>query len=67
MTLKDLLSEAEYAAARGVTIRTIYRERALRLGPPFIKMGRKIFYRPESIEAWLLAQEQTPAGNGRAA
>lgn len=62
MTLKELLTEDEYAALRGVSVRTIQRERALRAGPPFIKLGRSIFYRPEAVDAWIIAQEQTPAG-----
>jgi hypothetical protein len=36
----------------------VQRERAQRIGPPFIKLGRKIYYRPAAIEQWLLAQEQ---------
>jgi predicted DNA-binding transcriptional regulator AlpA len=67
MTLKDLLTEDEYAALRGVSVRTIQRERALRAGPPFIKLGRSIFYRPEAVDAWIIAQEQTPTGSNRAA
>lgn len=67
MTLKDLLTEDEYAALRGVSVRTIQRERALRAGPPFIKLGRSIFYRPEAVDAWIIAQEQTPTGSTRAA
>lgn len=66
MTLENLLIEAAYAAKRGVSVRTIQRERALRAGPPFIKLGKSIFYRPEAVDAWLLSQEQTPA-NGKAA
>lgn len=58
MTIQDLISEANYAAARDVSLRTVQRERAKRIGPPFIKLGKKIFYRPSAIEAWLLAQEQ---------
>lgn len=58
MTLLDLIPEKEYAAARGVCIRTVQRERALRKGPAFVKLGRKIYYRKAAIEAWLLAQEQ---------
>jgi hypothetical protein len=58
MTINDLITEADYAKARGLTLRTIQRERAQRLGPPFIRLGRNIFYRPAAIEAWLLAQEQ---------
>lgn len=68
MTIANLLSEAAYAKARGVSIRSIQRERAQRIGPPFIRLGRRIFYRPESIEAWLLAQEQVqPRANRGAA
>lgn len=59
MTIQDLISEADYAAARDVSVRTVQRERAQRIGPPFIKLGKKVFYRPAAIEAWLLAQEQT--------
>lgn len=58
MTIQDLLTEADFAAARGVSVRTVQRERAQRIGPPFIKIGRKIFYRPAAIEGWLLANEQ---------
>ena len=55
-----LLSEKDYAAARGISVRTAQRDRALGIGPPFIRVGRRIFYRPEAIEAWLIAQEETP-------
>lgn len=61
MTLESLLTEAQYALQRGVSVRTVQRERALRNSPPFIKLGKSIFYRPEAIEAWLLKQEQTPS------
>jgi hypothetical protein len=57
MNLKDLISEAEYAAARGVSVRTIQYELARRVGPPFIKLGSKVLYRPAAIDAWLLAKE----------
>lgn len=66
MTLKELMTEPEYAALRGVSVRTIQRERALRTGPPFIKLGKSVFYRPESVDAWIIAQERTPARSGRA-
>nr|WP_309502351.1 helix-turn-helix domain-containing protein [uncultured Roseovarius sp.] len=58
MTIQNLIPEADYAAARGVSVRTVQRERAQRIGPPFIKLGRAVFYRPAAIEEWLLAQEQ---------
>jgi len=58
MTISDLISESDYAAARSVSVRTVQRERAQGIGPPFIKLGRNIYYRPAAIEKWLLAQEQ---------
>jgi len=68
MTIQDLIPEADYAAARGISERTAQRERAQRIGPPFIKLGRKIFYRPAAIEKWLIEQEQTqPRAKGKAA
>jgi len=68
MTIQDLISEADYAAARGVSLRTVQRERAQRMGPPFIKLGRNVFYRPAAIEQWLIDQEQVqPRAKGRAA
>ena len=66
MTIQDLIPETEYAAARGVSVRTTQRERAQRVGPPFIKLGKRVFYRPAAIDAWLLAKEQSqPRANGR--
>ncbi len=58
MTLTDLISEKDYAAKRGVSLRTAQRERSLRVGPPFIKLGRTIYYRPEAIDDWLRSKEQ---------
>jgi hypothetical protein len=67
MTIHDLINEADYAKARGVTLRTIQRERAQRIGPPFIKLGRNIYYRPAAIDEWLIAQEQVqPRARGLA-
>jgi hypothetical protein len=58
MTFCDLISETDYAEQRGVSIRSVQRERAQRVGPPFIKVGRKVYYRPAAIEAWLMSIEQ---------
>lgn len=58
MTLQNLITETDYAALRGVSVRTIQRERALRTGPAFVKLGRKVFYRPAAIESWIIANEQ---------
>jgi hypothetical protein len=67
MILDNLITEAQYAAMRGVCVRTVMRERALRQSPDFIKLGKSIFYRPEAIDAWIIAQEQTSSAAEREA
>ena len=56
----DLLTDDELCRERGITPRTSQRERAQRIGPPYIKIGRKIYYRKEAVRDWLLSQEQIP-------
>ncbi len=59
MTIQDLMAEGEFAKdVLQSSLRTAQRLRARREGPPFIRLGRRIFYRREAVEAWLLAQEQ---------
>ena len=68
MAFDDLIPEPDLAAKRNVSLRTVQRERALRIGPPFIKIGRKVYYRPAAVEAWLLSKEQAqPRAKNRAA
>jgi hypothetical protein len=61
MAIQDLISEAEFAQLRGVTLLTVQRERRRRQGPNFIKLGRVYFYREAVIAAWLQSIEvKTP-------
>jgi predicted DNA-binding transcriptional regulator AlpA len=53
MSLDTLVSERDYAKLRQVSLLTVQRERRARKCPSFIKLGRKIFYRQEAIDAWL--------------
>ena len=56
---KDLVEEVDFARERGVSVRTCQRERQLRISPPFIKMGRRIYYRTESIKEWICGLERS--------
>lgn len=71
MDLLDLISEEERAKMEGRSQRSLQRERALRIGPPFIKIGRTIYYRREALREHYLALEQNqvraPKPAGRAA
>ena len=71
--LDGFISEENYAARRGVSLRTCQRDRQLRQSPPFVVVGRRVYYRIEAVRAWLLAREQAAdrrpsaprAGRGR--
>jgi len=56
--LRGHVSEPAYARARGTSVRTCQRDRQLRKSPPFVRLGRRVFYRVEAIQAWLVSNEQ---------
>lgn len=57
--LEGFISEEEYAARRGVSVRTCQRDRQLRQAPPFVLLGRQVHYRIEAVRDWLIAREKT--------
>ncbi len=63
--LAGYISEDEYARRRGVSLRTCQRDRQLGQSPPYVRFGRRIYYRIESVRDWLLKNERevdrTPA------
>lgn len=56
--LSDKLSKAELADLLEIKPRTLERWHAKRIGPPRIKIGRRVFYRRAAVDSWLLANEQ---------
>lgn len=66
----DWVAEADAAEEAGESLRTWQRRRQNRTGPPYVKIGSRIFYRKEAIRAWLLDLEVKPvraASRGRTA
>lgn len=57
--LEGFISEEDYAARRGVSLRTCQRDRQLRQAPPFVLFGRQVLYRTEAVRDWLIAREKT--------
>ena len=55
--LEGYLPESEYARQRGVSVRTCQRDRALRQSPPYVVIGRQVYYRIEAVREWLVARE----------
>jgi len=48
-----LLTTPESAKRIRLSERTLEDYRTKGIGPTFIKLGRKVFYRPEDLDAWI--------------
>lgn len=56
----DLLNTLEAAKALRLGTATLTRWRKLGKGPPYLEIGRKVFYRPVDLERWIEAQQRQP-------
>ena len=63
----DLMTIEELAEAMGVTYRTVERWDARRIGPPRIKIGKRVYYRADAVREWILSHEQEQVRAGDAA
>lgn len=51
------IDEHEYCRQRGVSLRTAQRDRQLRQAPPYLIVGKKVYYRIAAVREWMLRQE----------
>lgn len=56
--LEGYVTPPQLAQQLGVSKRTIARWEVQRIGPPRVVIGRQIFYRVVSVDAWLVSREQ---------
>jgi hypothetical protein len=68
--MQGWLTRPEIAKALGISAATLQRWQTRRIGPPQVRIGRKVFYRADAFRDWLIAQERGPvaarrAGGGR--
>jgi len=61
LTLDSLLSEQETASALGVSVPTLRRWRQLRIGPAYVKLGRRVVYCPNDLLNHVKSQRVEPA------
>jgi hypothetical protein len=62
--LNDYLDDSGLAEELRVSIRTVWRWRAERKGPPCTRLGKKVLYRRSTVKQWLEAREQAqPRGD----
>ncbi len=61
--LDGFLDRWEVARELRVGVRTLDRWRGEGLGPPFIRLGRRIYYSVDQLRRWLAELQQRPASN----
>lgn len=57
--------DEETAALLKTSVSTLARWRANGKGPRFIKIGRRVAYRPTDLDDWLTKQTHTSTAQGR--
>ena len=62
--LNGYLTSAEMAAQLGLHPTTLAKWRMARIGPPFVKVGKKVYYRITSVRGWLETGEVKPVRSG---
>ncbi len=60
--LVELWSELHAAMVIGVSAQSLSRWRKAGVGPSFLRLGRKVRYRPGDVVAWIDSQVQHSAG-----
>lgn len=58
--LPELLVPRETAKVRRTTIGHLANERSRGLGPPFVKLGGRVFYSKDSLAEYIAAHVVTP-------
>ena len=60
------LNRADLARELTLSVDTLQRWETRRMGPPCVRVGRKVLYRMEAVRDWLREQEARKAGTSRA-
>ena len=60
------LNRTDLARELTLSVDTLQRWETRRVGPPCVRVGRKVLYRMEAVRDWLREQEARKAGVGRA-
>lgn len=56
--LDGWLTRAQVAAEIGVSVDTLQRWETRRIGPPCVRIGRKVLYRADAFREWLISRER---------
>lgn len=58
-TQQRLLNEHEVADSCSISVLTLRKWRSQKRGPQFVKIGALVRYRPEDVDAWIVAQRSS--------
>ena len=64
--LTGWLNRPDLARELTLSVDTLQRWETRRMGPPCVRVGRKVLYRMEAVRDWLREQEARKAGVSRA-
>ena len=64
--LTGWLNRTDLARELTLSVDTLQRWETRRMGPPCVRVGRKVLYRMEAVRDWLREQETRKAGVSRA-
>jgi hypothetical protein len=59
--LDGWLTRDRVAEEIGVSVDTLQRWETRRIGPPCVRIGRKVLYRADGFRGWLIRRERQPA------
>lgn len=62
--LDGWMSRLQVAKEIGVSVDTLARWETRRIGPPCVRIGRKVLYRAEAFREWLVARERPVTSKG---
>ena len=65
--MKPLLDEEAAAPLVGMTVSTLQKKRVTGDGPPYVKMGRSVRYRPDDLESFVAERVVTSTSQKAAA
>ncbi len=64
--MPNLLSQGQAATILGLSPRTLERYRCTGFGPPYVKGGRRVLYRPADLDIWIATKIRTSTSERRA-
>lgn len=59
------LTSGDAAQYLGLTAKVLANQRSQGIGPPFVKLGKTVFYRKEDLDAWIAARRASSTAEWR--